>query len=71
MSKTKGPAAIKPLRVWVAIDSGGMMGPWTVARTRKECKRALIEDWLGEDCYARFGHLYKIVRATLTPEKPT
>jgi hypothetical protein len=55
----------KEIKVWVAVDPGGFPGPWTTSRTRRDCKKALIHDWLGEDLYESCGDRYRIVRAKL------
>ena len=66
---SKKPKTWREIDVWVAVDSSGFAGPWTVARTRKESRQKLIHDWLGPDVYEKYGKNYRIERATLSPRK--
>jgi hypothetical protein len=46
-------AKVRKIKVWVAVNVDGYPSPWTVRRTRRDAKRAMIHEWLGPDLYER------------------
>jgi hypothetical protein len=60
-------AKVRKIKVWVAVDVDGYPSPWTVRRTRREAKHAMIHEWLGPGTYESMNDECRprVERATL------